>query len=138
MSITWDYGKMTTGVAAIDAQHQEWIRRFNEFDDAVSNHKGAGALQSTLTFLAEYTETHFASEEAYMQKYNCPAQSENFAAHAEFRGNLAEIENWVREGETSTLEIFELRTILEEWLIEHICTIDVQLRQVADGGVSAR
>jgi hemerythrin len=138
MTINWDYEKMTTGLDEIDGQHKEWIRRFNEFDDAVSGHKGAAVLQSTLTFLAQYTDTHFAFEEACMQQYNCAAQMENLAAHAEFLGNLSEIEGWVKEGETSALEVFELRTVLEEWLIAHICTIDVQLRDVVDGSATAQ
>jgi len=65
-----------------------------------------------------------------MQKYNCPAQSENFMAHAEFQENLSQIDSWVKEGEASLIEVFELKTVLEEWLVNHICTIDVQLRKV--------
>jgi hemerythrin len=138
MTINWNYEKMTTGIAEIDEQHKEWIRRFNEFDAAVISHKGAAALQSTLTFLAQYTHMHFSFEEACMQRYDCPVQSENFTAHAEFLGNLSEIESWVRDGETSAIEVFELRTVMEEWLIDHICTIDVQLRKVVNGNATAR
>jgi hemerythrin len=132
MTIEWNYEKMTTGLLEIDNQHKEWIRRFNEFDNAVINQKGPDALQSTLSFLAQYTETHFALEEARMKQYNCPAQAMNLAAHNVFRGKLAEIVAWVKRGEVSTVEVLELKVALEEWLVNHICTIDVQLRGVVN------
>ncbi len=130
MSIAWDYEKMTTNVPEIDKQHKEWIRRFNEFYNAVIDQKGPEALQSTLDFLAQYTETHFALEEATMKQYHCPAGAANLAAHNEFRGKLAEIMAWVKRGEASTVEVLELEMTLEDWLVNHICTIDVQLRGV--------
>ena len=130
MTINWDAEKMTAGVGEIDEQHKEWIRRFNEFDDAVTSQRGVEAIQDAVDFFAQYTHTHFAFEEACMQKYNCPAQSENFMAHAEFQENLSQIDSWVKDGEASLIEVFELKTVLEEWLVNHICTIDVQLRKV--------
>ena len=39
MTINWDAEKMTTGIGEIDEQHKEWIRRFNEFDDAVTSQR---------------------------------------------------------------------------------------------------
>ncbi len=35
MAIKWDPTKMATGYADVDAQHQEWIRRFNQFDESI-------------------------------------------------------------------------------------------------------
>jgi hemerythrin-like metal-binding protein len=59
MGITWDEERMATGVAEIDAQHQELICRFNEFHDAVVQAKGKDAIRRTLDFLNEYTISHF-------------------------------------------------------------------------------
>lgn len=132
MSIEWDYEKMTTHVPEIDKQHKEWIRQFNAFDDAVINQKGPDALQSTLSFLAQYADTHFALEEAIMKQYHCPAGAANLAAHNEFRMKLAEIMAWVKRGEVTTVEVLELKMTLGEWLVNHICTIDVQLRGVVN------
>jgi hemerythrin len=131
MTINWEPEKMTAGIGEIDEQHKEWIHRFNEFDDAVTGHRGVDAIQDALDFFMQYTNTHFAFEEACMEKYNCPAQSENYMAHAEFQEKLSQIESWVEDGEASLIEVFELKSVLEEWLVNHICTIDVQLRTVA-------
>jgi hemerythrin len=130
MTIKWVYKKMTTGLSEIDEQHKEWIRRFNEFDNAVINRKGQDAIQSAISFFAQYTETHFAREEACMTQYHCPAQAANRAAHDEFRAKLSEIKGWVEQEGATMVEVMALEQALEEWLVNHICAIDVQLRDV--------
>ena len=74
MTIEWNSEKMATGFPEIDAQHKEWIRRVNEFDDAVVNRKGLEAIQNTLDFLAQYSETHFSGEEVLMTQHNSLVQ----------------------------------------------------------------
>ena len=130
MTIKWDYEKMTTGLSEIDEQHKEWILRFNEFDNAVINRKGQDALKSAISFFVQYTETHFSREEACMAQYHCPAQALNRAAHDGFRAKLSEINDWVEKEGATMVEAMALELALEEWLVNHICTIDVQLRKV--------
>lgn len=130
MALEWNYEKMTTGLADIDEEHQEWIRRFNQFDGAVANHEGRAALQDALRFYVQYTETHFAREEAYMTQYRCPVAEANRAAHQAFRARLAEIEEWVKQEGATLVEVVSMDLLLEEWMANHISTIDVQLRGV--------
>jgi len=96
VAIEWDEEKMTTGFSEIDAQHMEWIRRIIEFTEAMVSRKGQEVIQSMLDFLFQYTETHFANEEALMKHYNLPVQEQNRAAHNDFRVKLAEIRAWVK------------------------------------------
>jgi len=130
MAIEWNDEKMATGFPEIDAQHEEWIRRINEFDAAVVNRKGQEAIQNTLDFLTRYSETHFVDEEAIMAQLNFPLQEPNRAAHDEFRGKLAEISAWVKNEGATSVEVIELKNALEKWLVNHICIVDVQLRNV--------
>ncbi|HEY5158825.1 MAG TPA: bacteriohemerythrin [Anaerolineales bacterium] len=130
MTIEWNDEKMATGFPEIDAQHKEWIRRINEFDDAVTNRKGQEAIQNTLDFLAQYSETHFIGEEAIMAKHNSPALGLNRAEHEEFRGKLAEIRTWVKNAGATSVEVVALKSALEDWLVNHISTVDVQLRKI--------
>ena len=130
MAIEGNDKKMATGFPEIDGQHKEWIRRVNEFDDAVINRKGQEAIQNTLDFLNQYSETHFAGEEALMAQHKSPIQKQNRAAHDEFRGKLAEIQSWVKNEGATSVEVVELKDIVEQWLVNHICTIDVKLRKV--------
>ncbi len=128
MAIEWNTKRMATGLPEVDTQHQEWIRRFNEFDKAIVNQQGHNTILSTLDFLTQYSETHFANEEAIMTRLNSPALAANRAAHDEFRGKLAEIKAWVSHEGVSIVEVVALKMTLEEWLVNHICTIDIQLR----------
>lgn len=131
MAIEWNDEKMATGFPEIDAQHREWIRRLNEFDDAVVNRKGQEVIQNTLDFLTQYSETHFVGEEAIMTQLNSPVLETNRAEHNEFRGKLSEIRTWVKNEGATSVEMVALKDALEEWLVNHICTVDVQLRKVA-------
>ena len=91
MAIKWNDEKMATDLPEIDSQHKEWIRRFNKFDDALVNGKGHESIVSTLDFLVQYRETHFATEEESIARLNSPVLKANHTAHEEFRGKLAEI-----------------------------------------------
>ena len=106
-TITWNPKTMATGVPEVDAQHQEWIRRYNQFDDAINQAKGIEAVQSTLDFFIRYADVHFKFEETVMDECHCPAAKDNHAAIKEVTG---------------------LKHQMEGWLVKHILTIDIQLR----------
>ena len=128
MSIQWDPVKMATGVAEVDAQHQEWIRRFNDFDEAVTQGKGIEAVGGTLTFFSAYAETHFYLEEARMSEKHCPAAEANRADHEQMRVLLAGMRDFMNTRGISIVDVDMLRMRMEDWLVRHIMTIDVQLR----------
>jgi hemerythrin-like metal-binding protein len=127
-TIIWDPQKMATGVSEVDAQHQEWIRRYNEFNDAVQQRKGIESVQSTLDFFIDYTNIHFKLEEAAMAERNCPAAKDNLAAHQQMHRILAGFKSYVKIHGYSMAEILGLRIQMERWLVKHILTIDIQLR----------
>ncbi len=128
MTLEWDSERMATGQPLIDAQHREWIQRFNQFDAAVLMGEGEAAVKETLEFLTRYANIHFANEEEMMARLKVPALEANRNAHAEFRAKLSEIRHWVEQSGPSSVEVVALKMDLEKWVEEHICTIDVQLR----------
>jgi hemerythrin len=128
MSIEWDEAKLSTGLRDIDAQHKEWIRRFNEFDQAVMDGKGTDVIFNTLAFLMQYTEAHFSLEEERMAACSCPALADNRHAHAAFRLRLDELLSYLKKEQPTTVEVVSLKQELEEWVTNHICTIDIKLR----------
>jgi hemerythrin len=128
MAINWDLEKMATGVPEVDAQHQEWIRRYNEFDNAVSQGMGLEVVQSTLDFFANYAETHFKLEEACMTKRNCLAAEANRVAHEKMRNILAGLKLYMERKGVSTTQVAILKIEMQDWLVKHILTIDIQLR----------
>jgi hemerythrin len=130
MPIEWNEAKLGTGLPDIDAQHREWLRRYNEFDDAVMKGQGLEVIFSTLAFMVQYTETHFSHEEARMAELGCQAQDVNRAAHDQFRTRLDEMLSWLENARPTTVEVVIFKQELEDWLTNHISTIDVQLRNV--------
>ena len=131
MAIEWNEAKLGTGLPDIDEQHREWLRRYNEFDNAVMNGQGLDVIFSTLAFMVQYTETHFSHEEARMAECGCQAKYENRAAHDQFRTRLDEMLSWLENAKPTSVEVVILKQELEDWLTNHISTIDVQLRNVA-------
>jgi hemerythrin-like metal-binding protein len=127
-AIVWNPQKMSTGVSEVDAQHQEWIRRYNQFDEAISEGRGVEVVQTTLNFFVDYADTHFKLEEAVMEKHDCPVSKANRAAHDHMRNILTGFKEYADEHGYSLSEMLGLKFQMEEWLINHILTIDVQLR----------
>jgi PAS domain S-box-containing protein/hemerythrin-like metal-binding protein len=132
MAIQWDHERMTTGSAAMDAEHQEWILRFNQFDTALVNRLGVDVIYAALQFFAAYSEAHFPDEEALMDQAHCSAAALNRAEHNRFREKLAALNDRFQSDRVSLVDVLELKTELEQWLVRHICEVDAQLRTVLE------
>jgi hemerythrin len=127
-TITWNPKTMATGVPEVDAQHQEWIRRYNLFDEAIDQGKGLEVVQSTLEFFLRYADVHFQFEEEVMDERHCAAADANHADHDHMRNILRGFNSSVKAHGYSISEIVGLKLRMEEWLVKHILTIDIQLR----------
>ncbi|WP_165070613.1 bacteriohemerythrin [Paludisphaera rhizosphaerae] len=129
MAIVWNQERMTTGVDVIDREHQELIRRFNEFHDAMAHGQGRDAASRLLSFIVDYTETHFAHEEKCMAELRCPAAAANLAAHNALRRDVAEIKTHLKADGLPLVDLVKIERTLGDWLQRHICSIDVKLRE---------
>jgi len=134
MGIFWDQERMSTGIAEIDAQHQEMIRRFNELEAAVMHAEGQVLVPRMLDFLDRYTRFHFAREEECMVAYGCTAAAANRAAHEELRADLATIRSQFDRKGVASVDVIHLERALGNWIRNHICSIDARLRQCVLGG----
>lgn len=131
--IQWDPSQMATGFAEVDEQHKEWIARFNQFSAAVMNDRGEELWQSALLFFMQYTERHFKTEEALMKKTHCVTEGVNQAAHRKFEARLHEISYMTWPLGATKEDMINLQQELANWLRNHICVIDVQLRDHVPG-----
>ncbi len=127
MTISWDAVKMATGVAVVDDEHKEWIRRFNEFEREVTSGRGVDSVNRTLDFMVEYSENHFAHEETLAEGRETPAVLLNHTEHDKFRRKVNELREWIKEYGASSVEVLSLKMDLEEWLVHHICYVDAQV-----------
>lgn len=127
MAIIWDSNKMATGVAAIDAEHQEWIRRFNEFEAEIAEGRGLDSVQKMLDFMVEYAEKHFVHEEMLIGEIDTPEAKLNRTEHNDFRRKTNEMREWIYQNGVSAVEVVSLRMDLEAWLVHHICFVDAKV-----------
>ena len=124
--IEWNES-LATGVDLIDEQHQTWIERFNSVAKAIEERHGAEQDSKTLGFLVDYTETHFATEEARMAETGYPAEAEHRTKHDELRKTLdGLVQDFREDGPTEDLAI-AVDTFLGNWLIKHIRDVDMAL-----------
>lgn len=121
---------MSTGFPDIDAQHMEWIARFNQFNDAIVEGKGVEAWTNNLLFFVRYTETHFRFEEDIMQQYHYSGKAPHIELHARFRSRIEEIMNMTWPEAPILKDMQLLQSELSNWLQNHICKVDVQLREI--------
>ena len=124
--IVWD-DSLAVGVDMIDEQHQTWIARYNSVADAIEERQGAEIVSKILGFLVDYTETHFAAEEARMAEAGYPDQAAHKAKHNELLKTLdGLVQDFREDGPTEDLAV-AVDTFLGNWLIKHIREVDMQL-----------
>jgi hemerythrin len=119
--------KLAVGVAVIDDQHKEWMKRVSDLSAAIAANRGVDHVSKTLSFLVEYTDFHFGTEEALMRDKAYPGMAEHLKQHADLRQTLADlIRDFEEEGATHELTRFT-NTFLVNWLTEHIRTMDLKV-----------
>lgn len=126
--VRWDPENMATGIESIDLQHQELIRRLNDFHRAHVLGSEADEVKKMLKFLGQYAESHFQHEEALMDERRCPLRGENRSAHAHFLREYQELASlYSIDPDTDQMEA-EIKSMVARWLVTHICRVDVALR----------
>ena len=127
MQIDWNEA-YSVGVAEIDAQHQELIRRVNHLYGAIASGRGQAEIGVTLNFLGEYVAWHFASEEACMARHQCPIAEVNQTAHATFIALFDTLRRrFEHDGPTESLAT-DLQLQISAWIVNHILRVDTHLR----------
>ncbi len=136
--IRWDSERMSTGVASVDAQHQELIRMLNRLHSACALGKGKEELGGMVDFLAEYAQTHFKHEEGIMEEHQCPARAKNKMAHQNFLQEFTRMLTAYKQQSQSTHLLLELKRMVSDWLVNHICGVDTELKDCPGRCAQAR
>jgi hemerythrin len=122
----WD-DSLSVGVNLIDEQHKMLLKRLSDLSEAVDSRQGSSHIVSTLSFLSEYVDFHFGTEEKHMTANDYPAYPEHRAAHEQFKTTLSNLsEDFEEEGATAGLAE-SINTLLISWFLKHIRAIDQQL-----------
>ena len=114
------------GIEEIDSEHKIFFSIINEaLSSLQAEDINIHALaKETLSRLLEYARTHFAHEEAYMQKIQDPELSSQKQEHADFINRIKNISFHNLGDYEVRQKLEELLKYLSSWLFKHIVSSD--------------
>jgi len=111
--------RLSVGISQFDNEHKKLVSMINELFDAVQSGRGKESLGHILDGLIDYTKTHFANEEHYMEKFSYPDLKAHRTEHETLTKQVVDIQRKYHQGATAMLSM-EVMTFLKNWLIKHI------------------
>jgi hemerythrin len=119
MGIEWkDAYKI--GDPEIDAQHQAWFGKINDFLSASDKE----SLTICEMKMYQYTRVHFKHEETLMRSIDYPGLSDHISKHNELLSHLNGLSDQIAN---DTLDLVKWRNFLSAWLLNHIAVTDKAL-----------
>jgi diguanylate cyclase (GGDEF)-like protein/hemerythrin-like metal-binding protein/PAS domain S-box-containing protein len=111
-----------TGVKVIDDQHRQIVQMVNDLNRSLEEVRDDGELQNSFAALLKFTASHFATEEALMERHGYPHLEEHKKQHVHLVQELQEIAAEFKQGA-------ELRLLqaIKDWLLGHIQKADKPL-----------
>ena len=125
----------SVNVTEIDDQHKKLFAMIDGYYEALGRRERTEALATLLEGLAQYTATHFHTEEVYFDKFGYENAEAHKKAHADLLDKVNDISARARQG-VAVLKV-ELATFLKDWLNNHIKVSDTQYSQCfTDNGLA--
>lgn len=82
---------LETGNRTIDSEHRELLNAVNALLEACGDGKGRAHMGSTVKFLNDYVDRHFAHEEQLQKQSGYPGYEAHRAFHEKYKQTLREI-----------------------------------------------
>lgn len=122
--ISWsdDY---SLGIEKIDKEHQTLFAALNAFYDGLRKKADKESLAGLIAGLVNYTKTHFASEENFMQQIGFPGIENHKKEHQAFIAKAEEFQKKQLEGKL--MVSVEVTNFIKNWITHHIKTEDKQI-----------
>ena len=117
---------LSVGVELIDQQHKMLIQHLNNLIRSLNPNQGLTKIADTLSFLIDYTQFHFSTEEKHMAANNYPELKDHKMKHDEFRATLSHLEEEFKEEGATHVLADSIHTLLVNWLIKHIRVVDIE------------
>ncbi|RAU22736.1 hemerythrin [Paramagnetospirillum kuznetsovii] len=128
---------MSVGVPMLDADHKTLIGLINLLQRSIGDREEYVAVYSVLGSLQDYAAQHFAREEGMMRASRCPQLDLHQRTHAGFSQQVADLKERYEENRTS-VRARECLRFLNDWLVNHICTTDMNYRAWVVGNEGAK
>jgi hemerythrin len=127
-NIVWD-SRYNVGIEELDEQHQQLLRLINELDEFVEaggKHIGKPSCFEALNALIKYADTHFRTEERYMEQHGYPMEASQREKHSDFMDRIFELTEESQKGDL--LAFFKITNFLKNWYISHVLGMDQEYK----------
>ncbi len=134
--VVWS-DEYSTGNKEIDKQHKDLFDFIDKLDLCLEQELYFGPqVDALIGFLTAYTKSHFIYEEMCMRSRLCPVKEKNEKAHGAFIQYYQDFIQEYRYSDAPKELLEDLSQFLKKWLVDHICKIDVHLRDCIYGKVN--
>lgn len=124
--ITWK-DDMSVGVEQFDHQHQKLVGMLNGLHEDLGKGMAADHMGRLIGELANYTKTHFKSEEEYMAKHNYPELEDHKEEHRNLTRQVVDFYQQFKAGK-ATMSV-QMMNFLRDWLVNHIQGTDMKYKE---------
>jgi hemerythrin len=114
------------GIPVIDRDHKMLIEFMEDFLTTMQDGCGLDKLQTTLSFLKDYTNMHFEHEEALMKDIEYDGFEKHQVMHIKFCYNIEKIQTEFIPGFDIKKSFSQTRFLLYTWYTNHIKNTDRQ------------
>ena len=108
----------SVNIAKMDEQHETLFSKINELHAAISHGKDRHVIGEILNGVANYTMTHFASEEDLMALHQYPGLATHRLEHQALAQKVRDFQEKYKAGSV-TLSM-DVMKFLQDWLSHHI------------------
>ena len=122
--IKWDES-WSIGDKLIDSQHRELVRLVNDLFS--SGKETRENISAALSFLANYTVTHFNDEEALQRKHRFPGFEKHKQVHSDFKAVVVDLLAKYETTDSPEQLLNTIKKALVEWLVNHITIEDKKI-----------
>lgn len=109
---------LSVDVAEMDEQHQKLLGLVNDLNEAMKQGRTRDEMVRVFDELARYTQTHFVSEERFMEQIGYPQLAQHRQEHAELIRQVTAFKVDYDAGKT--MISVKLMGFLREWVRNHI------------------
>lgn len=125
------------GIEEIDNEHRRLFHMINEAIDLSKENMDVSAItQNLLPGLKDYAATHFAHEEAYMERIHDPELPIQKKEHEDFTKTVNSFSLDTSSPEATKKSFDELLTYLVRWLYRHILSSDIMIGKMSSISVN--
>lgn len=118
---------MGVGVHTLDADHKTLIGLINDLQRSIGDEEEHATVGSVLRALDEYVAHHFAREERVLEACRYPGLATHRGMHRRLTDQFAALKGEY-EAAPDSLRARRFLDFLHKWLIEHICSADMDYR----------